>query len=501
MKKILTVVLDGFGLRTDKNGNAIVNASPTNFIHLWNTYPHTTLYASEEYVGLKKGQFGNSEIGHMTIGAGYKILQKNDMINNFLDNVKDNEEFLNMISYLKETEKTVHLMGLFSDGCVHSDMNHFLKMYDRLVEFGINNINFHLITDGRDTSTTASMGFVKTLNDKIKSNKMATISSVCGRYYAMDRDHHWDRTKNYYDLVINGRAIKSENLKDTVNICYKKDVTDEFLPPIATDKYRRIKDGDVLIWMNYRNDRARQILEAITNKDFSEFKTTNLENTKVYSFFEVEKTINTIKFLDEYKIENPLGIYLSKLGITQARIAETEKYAHVTFFLDGEYDGNIAGCNKYLINSPSVATYDLKPEMSAYEVCDKAISCMEKDVDFIFMNFANADMVGHTGDYEATVKAIKAIDDCLGKLEIACEDNFYKMIITADHGNADIMIDENGQKVTTHTISKVPFIITDNSVKLKDSGDLTMIAPTILEYMDIKKPEAMENTPSLFKNN
>ena len=500
MKKILTVVLDGFGLKTTKEGNAIVNASPTNFIHMWQSYPHTTLYASEEYVGLKKGQFGNSEIGHMTIGAGRKILQKDDMINTFLDDVKENEEFLNMVSYLKETEKPVHIMGLFSNGCVHSDMDHFLKLYDRLIEFDIKNINFNLITDGRDTSTTVCMDFIKVLNDKIKNNKMATIGSVCGRYYAMDRDHNWDRTKNYYNLIAGGRAIKAENLKDTIDSCYKKNVTDEFLPPIATDKYRRIKDGDVIIWMNYRNDRSRQILEAITNKDFKEFSTFNLENTKVYSFFEVSPTLNTIKFLKEEEINNPLGIYLSKLGLTQARIAETEKYAHVTFFFDGAYDGNIENCNKYLIPSPSVKTYDLKPEMSAYEVCDMAISCMEKDVDFIFMNFANADMVGHTGNYDATVKAIKAVDDCLGKLEAACENNFYKMIITADHGNADIMIDENGKMVTTHTISKVPFIITDNSVSLKDSGDLTMVAPTILEYMDIKKPEEMKDTPSLLKN-
>jgi 2,3-bisphosphoglycerate-independent phosphoglycerate mutase len=502
MKKILTIILDGFGYREEQHGNAIIKANPSCFNELWNKYPHTTLYASEEYVGLTKGQFGNSEVGHMTIGAGRLIKQNETLIDELLDNnISENTEFLNMISYIKETEKTVHMVGLFSPGKVHSDMNHFLKMYDKLIEFGVNNINFHIITDGRDTKVNTSYEYIKELETKIKDNKEASISSICGRYYAMDRDKNWERTKNYYDLICNGRGVKTTDIKEMIEKCYSKNMTDEFLPPLITDKYRKIKDGDIVIWMNYRNDRAKQIMASLTNQNFSEFKTNNLENTKFYSFFPIDKSIPTNSFLETNVITNPLGIYLSKLGLTQARIAETEKYAHVTFFFDGTYNGSIEGCNKYLLPSPDVATYDLKPQMSAVEVTKKAIACMEKDVDFILVNYANPDMVGHTGNFDATVKAIMAVDLCLAKIVEEAENNFYKVIILADHGNADIMIDDNNEKVTTHTLSKVPFIITDNSVSLKDSGDLTNVAPTILEYMDIAKPVEMQDTPSLLKKN
>ena len=500
MKKIITVILDGFGYRNETHGNAIIDAKPNNFNELFKKYPHTTLYASEEYVGLTKGQFGNSEVGHETIGAGRLIKQNETIIEEFLDNtIDENEEFLNMVSYIKETEKPVHIMGLFSPGCVHSSMQHFLKLYDKLIEFGIKNINFNLITDGRDTKIDVAYDYIKVLKDKIKNNNLATISSVCGRYYAMDRDSNFDRIKDYYNLICNGRGVKTTNLKDMINTCYKKNITDEFLPPLITTEYRKIKDGDVVIWMNYRNDRSRQIMEALTNPNYSEFKVNNLENTKFYSFFPIGKNINTFNFLESNVINNPLGIYLSKLGLTQARIAETEKYAHVTYFFDGTYNGPIEGCNKYLLPSPDVATYDLKPQMSAVEVTKKAIACMEKDIDFILVNYANCDMVGHTGNYEATVKAVMAVDLCLKKLVEEAENNFYKVIILADHGNADIMLDENNEKVTTHTLSKVPFIITDDSVELKESGDLTNVAPTILDYMDIARPVEMQETESLFK--
>lgn len=500
MKKIITVILDGFGYREETHGNAILSAVPNNFNELMKKYPHTTLYASEEYVGLTKGQFGNSEVGHETIGAGRKIKQNETLINEFLANdIKENDEFLNMVSYIKETEKPVHIMGLFSNGSVHSSMYHFLTLYDRLVEVGIKNINFNLITDGRDTKINVAYDFIKVLEDKIKDNKEATISSICGRYYAMDRDSNFDRIKDYYNLICNGRGVKTDNIKDMLDKCYKKKITDEFIPPLLTLNYRKIKDGDVVIWMNYRNDRSRQIMEALTNPNYSEFKTNNLENAKVYSFLPIGKNINTKTFLTPTVINNPLGIYLSKLGLTQARIAETEKYAHVTYFFDGGFNGSLEGCSKFLIPSPDVATYDLKPQMSAVEITKKAIACMEKDIDFIFINYANCDMVGHTGNYDATVKAVMAVDLCLGKLVEEALNNFYKVVILADHGNADIMLDENNEVVTTHTLSKVPFIITDKNIKLKESGDLTNVAPTILDYMDISRPLEMRDTASLLE--
>ncbi len=497
MQKILTVILDGFGYREEEYGNAIKMADTKNFDKLWNTYPHTTLYASEEYVGLNEGEFGNSEIGHMTIGAGRKIMQHGPRITEFLKTInKDNLLFNEFLEEAKS--KTVHIIGLYSNGKVHSNLEHFLNVYEILKENNAKKINFHLITDGRDTKVNAAINFVQELEEKIKDDKNANIISICGRYYAMDRDNNYDRTKIYYDLLTKGIGIKAKSATDGILTLYKKDQTDEFLYPLIIEPNETIKDDDMILWMNYRSDRGKQILRAFTKDNFEEFPTYQYQNLKVYSFFPLDKDIKTNNFLEDINVTNPLGIYLSSLGLTQARIAETEKYAHVTYFFDGMYNGKLAKCEKILIPSPKVETYDLKPEMSAIEVTKKAIQAMEKDTDFIFMNLANPDMVGHTGNLEATIKAVTTVDVCLERLFEVAEDNFYTMIILADHGNADIMLDEFGNPVTTHTTSKVPFIITDLNVELKKSGDLTNVAPTILEYMNIALPDEMSNTPSLF---
>ena len=497
MQKILTVILDGFGYREEEYGNAIKMADTKNFDKLWNTYPHTTLYASEEYVGLNEGEFGNSEIGHMTIGAGRKIMQHGPRITEFLKNI--NKDNLLFNEFLTEAQtKTVHIIGLYSNGKVHSNLEHFISMYEILKENNAQKINFHLITDGRDTKVNAAINFVKELEEKIADDPNANIISLCGRYYAMDRDNNYDRTKIYYDLLTKGIGIKAKTATDGILNLYKKEQTDEFLYPIIIEPDETIKDGDIILRMNYRSDRGKQILKAFTNEKFEEFPTYKYQNLKTYSFFPLDKDIKTNNFLEDINVTNPLGIYLSTLGLTQARIAETEKYAHVTYFFDGMYNGKLDKCDKILIPSPKVETYDLKPEMSAIDVTKKAIQAMEKDIDFIFMNFANPDMVGHTGNLDATMKAVTTVDVCLERLYEVAEDNFYTMIILADHGNADIMLDEFGNPVTTHTTSKVPFIITDLNVELKKSGDLTNVAPTILEYMDIALPDEMTNTPSLF---
>ena len=499
MRKILTVVLDGFGYREEEYGNAIKMADTKNFDKLWNTYPHTTLYASEEYVGLNAGEFGNSEIGHMTIGAGRKIIQHGPRITEFLKNInKDNLLFNELIK--EAQEKTIHIIGLYSNGLVHSNLEHFLSMYNILKENNAKKINFHLITDGRDTKVNAALNFIKDLEEKIADDQATNIVSICGRYYAMDRDTNYDRTKIYYDLLTKGIGIKAKSATDGILMLYKKNQTDEFLYPLIINPNETIKDGDIILWMNFRSDRAKQIISALTNEDFEEFPTYKYKDLKVYSFFPLDKNIKTNNFLEDINVTNPLGIYLSTLGVTQARIAETEKYAHVTYFFDGMYNGKIDKCEKILIPSPKVETYDLLPEMSAIEVTKKAIHAMEKDTDFIFMNLANPDMVGHTGNLEATIKAVTTVDVCLERLYEVATDNFYTMIILADHGNADIMLDEFNNPVTTHTTSKVPFIITDLNVELKKSGDLTNVAPTILGYMDIALPEEMANTPSLFIN-
>ncbi len=500
MKKILTVVLDGFGLSDNTLGNAITQANPENILNLWKNYPHSLLSASEEAVGLEKNQFGNSEVGHLTIGAGRKIKQSINLVKDFLENdALENVLFNNMINDALENNKTIHLMGLFSDGKVHSDMNHFLKLYDLLISKGIKDINFHLISDGRDTKVKDFYKYYTILDEHLKENKVGIISSICGRYYAMDRDKRWDRTEKYYKLITRGVGMTGSNVAFMLKRCYDENITDEYLPPIKTKDFKPIKNGDILIWMNYRTDRAKQILSSFTLKTFDEFNTLDMSNTKVYSFLPIDNKIKTNNFINYNNIENPLGVYLSKLGLTQARIAETEKYAHVTYFFDGESNATLEGCQKFLIPSPKVATYDLKPEMSAIEVTKKTVQCLEKDYDFILVNYANADMVGHTGNLEATKKAVTTIDLCLKLLKEKADENFYTLILVADHGNADKMLDETGGIVTTHTTSNVPFIITDEKIKLKENGDLTNVAPTILEYMDIAIPKEMDAKSLIIK--
>lgn len=500
MKKILTIILDGFGYREEEYGNAIKAAQMNFFNKLWEEYPHSLLKASEEAVGLHEGQFGNSETGHQTIGAGRLIKQNETLVNEFFtnrDGILDNKAFNKL---LENKNKTIHLMGLCSDGNVHAGIDDIINMYELLAKNSFKNIYFHIITDGRDTDMHSSYKYIGMLEEKIKEYKIGEIATICGRYYAMDRDKNYDRTKLYYELVTKGVGIETNRIKDVINKMYDNDITDEFLRPVLVNRNGIIKNGDILIWLNYRADRAKQIISSFTDNLFDGFHTYNMSNLEVYSFLPIDKSISTITFLEEQNITNPLGLYLSELGITQARIAETEKFPHVTYFFDGGFNGRIPKCNAFHIPSPEVATYDLKPEMSAVGVTKKCIECMVQDYDFILVNFANPDMVGHTGDFEATIKACMAIDMCLEKIIEQANENFYKVIILADHGNADIMLEESGNVVTTHTISKVPFIILDKSVELVKEGDLTNVAPTILEYMDIAIPEEMKDTKILFKN-
>jgi len=497
MKKVLTIIIDGFGMREETEGNAIKDADMTCFNKLWEEYPHSLLKASEEAVGLSVGQFGNSETGHATIGAGRLIKQNETLVDEFLSsNVLENNKFQQLVL---NKDKEIHLMGLCSDGNVHAGIDDILNFYELLVKNGFKKIHFHLITDGRDTDMYSSYKYIHQVEQVIKKNKIGNIATICGRYYAMDRDKNYKRTKVYYDLVTKGIGISSLDIKKSIKTMYEKEITDEFLNPIILDTNSLIKNGDVIVWLNYRADRAKQIMASFVDDSFDGFNTYKMDELQVFSLLPIDKNIPTINFIDEQSITNPLGLYLSELGLTQARIAETEKYAHVTYFFDGGYSGKIPKCNMFHIPSPNVATYDLKPEMSAIGVTKKCIECMVQDYDFILLNFANPDMVGHTGEYDAAVKACMAVDLCLNKIMEKAEENFYKVIILADHGNVDIMYDENENKITSHTLSKVPFIIVDKNVNLKEEGDLTMVAPTILEYMDIAVPEEMKETENLLK--
>lgn len=498
MKKVLTIILDGFGLRNTVKGNAVKLAKMPNFTEIWNKYPHSQLLASERAVGLEKGQMGNSEVGHTTIGAGRLIKQNFMEITDWFSKkeILKNQTFQEMINYAKENDKPIHMLGLLSDGGIHSHIKFNLSMLDYLHEAGVKKVYVHAITDGRDTATTVSCNYIDETNAKLKEYGYHEVASVCGRYYAMDRDKKWDRTKLYSDMLTNGAGAKVKDIKEAINFCYKKNVTDEFLPPIILDDVPSIQDGDIVLWMNYRPDRAKQILRVLTDYKFSEYETKKFNDLKVYTIYPIEEAKNSKHFLDNQDIKNSLGVYLADLGMKQARIAETEKYAHVTYFFDGGKEYKLANCDRFLIPSPKVATYDLQPEMSCQEVTKTCLSCMEKDYDFILMNYANPDMVGHTGNLEAAIKALEAIDGCLGRLLAKANETDYTLFILADHGNCDYMLDENNNVVTTHSLFPVPFIVTDENLKLKN-GDLTMVAPTILEYMDIAVPKEMKETKTL----
>lgn len=495
MKKILTIILDGFGYREEEKGNAILAAHMKTFTELWNKYPHALLEASEEAVGLSKGQAGNSEVGHMTIGAGRLLKQSEMLVNDFLK--EPDMENANVIKLLENKDKDIHIMGLCSDGNIHAGVDDFLSMYKFLIDNEFTKIHFHLITDGRDTGVHDAMKYINMIKNIIIEYGVGDVVSICGRYYAMDRDENWDRTKAYYDLVVGGKGLSSINIEKSINSSYEKGITDEFIKPIICSK-NTIKNGDIIMWMNYRADRAKQILSSIVNwSTFEGFSTENMKDTLVFSFLPVDKKIKTYNLIEPVVVKNSLGLYLSELDFTQARIAESEKFPHVTYFFDGGVDGKIKGCDKFHIPSPSVATYDLKPEMSCVEVTKRVILSMNNDYDFILVNFANPDMVGHTGNMDAATKACMAVDMCLNKIMEKAEDNFYKVVILADHGNADIMINDDGSICTTHTTSVIPFILCDEKVKLQKTGSLVNVAPTILDYMDIAIPKEMEGTESL----
>ena len=500
MKKIILMILDGFGLNDSEFGNAIKQSKMETFNELYENYPHAILQASGEYVGLPDGQFGNSEVGHLTIGAGKKIKQDITICNETISNssIEKNETILSLIDHIKENNGTLHLMGLVSDGGVHSDIKYMKKMIAHLKEMGVQKLYFHVITDGRDTGVKSSETYINDLVDTMNEVGLGSIATICGRYYAMDRDNKWDRTKAYTDLIFRGRGAVIRSYKTAIKACYKKEITDEFLPPILVDEAGLIKDNDGVMWLNFRGDRARQILNVLANPDFDEYNTHVPNNIKTISLVNVPNTVNVEPIIKDIEPIYSIGEYFSELGLSQARIAETEKYAHVTFFFNGGVKTKLKGCDNFLIPSPKVATYDMTPAMSVEAVTKQVIKCLEKDYDFILVNIANPDMLGHTGNLEATKMGLNVVDDCLKEIIEAVDDNFYKLIVTADHGNCDEMIGENGEVITTHSTNPVPFIIRDKHVNLKHKGDITQIAPTILKYMDIAIPESMRDTKTLF---
>jgi len=498
-KKVILMILDGWGIATNPEVSAIDKANTPFMDSLYGKYSHSRLNASGLYVGLPDGQMGNSEVGHMNIGAGRIVYQDLVKINkaieeNLLDN---NEVYLDALKYAKENNKKLHLIGLVSDGGVHSHINHLKGLVSIANNNGLEDVYVHALTDGRDTDPKSGMGFIKELQDHLDATT-GQIATVIGRYYAMDRDKRWERVKLAYDALIKGEGNHAADIFKAIQDSYDADVTDEFIKPIihvdSNDQpLAVIEPGDVVFGFNFRTDRLREITIALTQEDLPEqdMKTMDLYYITMTNY---DRSFKDVKIIFEKdNLENTLGETLSKRGKKQIRIAETEKYPHVTFFFSGGREKPFEGESRILCPSPKVATYDLKPEMSAYEIRDKIIPELNKgEVDFVCLNFANPDMVGHTGDFQAAVTACETVDSCTQSVVEAALKNDYAVIIIADHGNSDFMINDDGTPNTAHTTNLVPCILVDNDLRpnMKD-GKLGDLAPTILTLMGEEIPEDM----------
>lgn len=487
MKPLLLCILDGVGVRKENHGNAFNYANTPNLDYLFKEYPHSLLEASGPFVGLPDGQMGNSEVGHMNIGSGRIIKQSIDIISDSINDeaLRKNIELISLIKHVKDNHSKLHICGLLSDGGIHSHINHLFGIIDILKNENIE-VCYHIFTDGRDTKPHESLNFIQKLQDKITETGLGEIVTISGRYYAMDRDNRWDRIKKAYDEMTLDTPIY--NIEAKIKESYNNNITDEFIVPFSASN-KKITDNDGILVFNFRPDRLRELFSALTNRSFSEFERKYLKNLKLVTMMPVDKSVICTNLFKHPKITNYLGKILEKNHLKQLRIAETEKYPHVTYFFDGENKEKLEGCTQILIPSPKVATYDLKPEMSAYEITDTLLKEMDK-YDVIILNFANGDMVGHTGVFEATVKAVETIDYCIGKIYHKIKELNGIMIITADHGNCDYMLDESNSVITSHSLSLVPFIITDKTFKLKD-GKLADIAPTILKLLSIDIPKEM----------
>lgn len=495
-KKALLVILDGWGIGYQGKADVIFNTPTPYWDYLVKSYPHSQLQASGENVGLPDGQMGNSEVGHLNIGAGRVVYQDLVKINLACrdNSIMKNPEIISAYSYAKEKGKGLHLMGLTSDGGVHSSLDHLYKLCDIAKEYGIENTFIHCFMDGRDTDPKSGKGFVEQLSTHCQSST-GKIASIIGRYYAMDRDKRWERVKEAYDLLVNGVGKKATDMVQAMQESYDESVTDEFIKPIINAGFDgTIKEGDVVIFFNYRNDRAKELTTVLTQQDMPEVGMHTIPNLQYYCMTPYDASFKGVHILfDKENVENTLGEYLARLHKTQLHIAETEKYAHVTFFFNGGREAPYEGEDRILVSSPKVATYDLKPEMSAYEVKDKLVEAISSEkYDYIVVNYANGDMVGHTGIYEAIEKAVIAVDACLKDTIEAAKAHGYEAIIIADHGNADNAVNADGSPNTAHSLNPVPCIyVTENKNATVENGRLADVAPTILKIMGLDAPKEM----------
>ncbi|WP_103866675.1 2,3-bisphosphoglycerate-independent phosphoglycerate mutase [Aquimarina sp. I32.4] len=496
-KKVILMILDGWGTSPDPKVSAIDHANTEYIDSLYSTYPNASLRTDGLHVGLPDGQMGNSEVGHMNLGAGRIVYQDLAKINIAVENntLKDESTLKDAFRYAKENNKNIHLLGLVSDGGVHSHINHIKGLLDAAHSYELDNVFLHAFTDGRDVDPKSGKKHIENIQNHM-TKTTGKLASVIGRYYAMDRDKRWERVKLAYDLLVNGVGESSTDALNSIQNSYNNDITDEFIKPILLEEndtpVATIQNDDVIIFFNFRTDRGRELTEMLSQKDMHEYNTHKLplHYVTMTNYDENFEGINIIYNKDN--ITETLGEIISNAGKTQIRIAETEKYPHVTFFFSGGQEEPFKGESRILRNSPKVATYDLQPEMSAYELRDALVPELQKTTtDFVCLNFANGDMVGHTGDMNAAIKACEAVDQCVKDVVTAGLENQYSIILIADHGNCETMINPDGTPHTAHTTNPVPFILIDNDKIDINDGVLGDIAPTILHLMGIKKPEAM----------
>ena len=503
-KPVMLCIMDGFGWTPDETyGNAVVAANKPHLDALMKNYPMTTINASGMAVGLPDGQMGNSEVGHTNMGAGRIVYQQLTLITK---SIKDGEMLKNPVLVKNmqaaiDAGKAIHLMGLVGTGGVHSHADHWFGVLEMAKHLGAKNVYLHCITDGRDTDPHSGKGFLADLQAKLDELGVGKIASVSGRYYAMDRDNNWDREEKAYAAFVYGEGNHAANAAEAIEASYAADKTDEFVLPCVTCEGGRVQDGDTVIFMNFRPDRARQMTRIFCDDAFTGFERRGGRKQVNYvCMAEYDATMpNCEVAYPPVELKNVLGQYLSENGKTQLRIAETEKYAHVTFFFNGGVEKQYPGEDRILVKSPAVATYDLQPEMSAYEVTNKLVPAIKSGkYDMIILNYANCDMVGHTGVFEAAVKAVEAVDTCVGKVVDAIKEMGGVALITADHGNADKMVAEDGSPFTAHTTNPVPFCVVNYDCELREGGRLADIAPTMLQIMGLEQPEEMDGT-SLIK--
>lgn len=501
-RPVLLLILDGFGCRSERAHNAIAQASKPNWQKLWNTYPHTLIHASEAAVGLPSGQMGNSEVGHINIGAGRVVYQEYTRIDHAIEtgHFFTNHTLRQACATARDSGKTMHILGLLSDGGVHSHERHIHAMLEMAKREGVQRVSIHAFLDGRDTPPKIAETYILRMEAKLREAGVGRIVSIIGRYYAMDRDRRWQRVKKAYDLLTRGLApYRAQTAMEALNLAYARGETDEFVDATVVgpedETPARMQDGDVLVFMNFRSDRARQLSRTFIEPDFAEFEreyVPKLAMACTLTGYSDEFHVD-VAFPPE-RIRNGFGEYISNLGLHQLRIAETEKYPHVTFFFNGGEEVSYPGEDRILVPSPDVTTYDLKPEMSAYEVTDKLVGAINsKQYDAIVCNYANADMVGHTGDIHAAMRAVETIDDCLGRVVEAQLARGGEVLITADHGNAEFMMDmKTGQPHTAHTINLVPLVyIGRRHAHLAETGALEDVAPTLLKMMGLSQPQEM----------